>query len=78
MARQLLQHCKKCGAWTLQRDCPHCDEIANAAAPIKWSPEDQRANIRRKMYDVESPEWLTTLPDLKTITESRNAILEEE
>ncbi|DAC31690.1 MAG: hypothetical protein CMB29_02725 [Euryarchaeota archaeon] len=78
MARQLLQHCKKCGAWTLQRDCPHCDEIANAAAPIKWSPEDQRANIRRKMYDVESPEWLTTLPNLKTITDSRKAILEEE
>ena len=78
MARQLLQHCKKCGAWTLQRDCPHCDEIANAAAPIKWSPEDQRANIRRKMYHVESPEWLTTLPNLKTITDSRKAILEEE
>ena len=78
MARQLLQHCKKCGAWTLQRDCPHCDEIANAAAPIKWSPEDQRANIRRKMYDVESPEWMTTLPNLKTITDSRKAILEEE
>ncbi|DAC58414.1 MAG TPA: hypothetical protein HA354_03770 [Candidatus Poseidoniaceae archaeon] len=78
MARQLLQHCKKCGAWTLQRDCPHCDGIANAAAPIKWSPEDQRANIRRKMYDVESPEWLTTLPNLKTITESRKAIFEEE
>ncbi len=78
MARQLLQHCKKCGAWTLQRDCPHCDEIANAAAPLKWSPEDQRANIRRKMKDVESPEWLTTLPNLKTITDSRKAILEEE
>ncbi len=78
MARQLLQHCKKCGAWTLQRDCPQCDEIANAAAPLKWSPEDQRANIRRKMYDVESPEWLTTLPNLKTITDSRKVILEEE
>ena len=69
MARQLLQHCKSCGAWTLQRDCPQCDATANAAAPLKWSPEDQRANIRRKMYDVESPKWpetcLTYQPSLR-------------
>ena len=54
MARQLLQHCKKCQVWTLQRECPQCNETINAAAPLKWSPEDQRANIRRKMYNVES------------------------
>ena len=78
MARQLLQHCKSCGAWTLLRDCPQCDATANAAAPLKWSPEDQRANIRRKMYDVESPKWPETLPDLPTITEARKALVEEE
>ena len=38
-----------------------------AAAPMKWSPEDQRANIRRKMYNVESEEWLNDLPELENI-----------
>ncbi len=78
MARQLLQHCSTCNSWTLVRDCPHCDEIANAAAPIKWSPEDQRANIRRKMYDVESQAWLESLPELDKITKLRENSLEEE
>ena len=55
MARQLLQQCIDCQDWTLQRICPKCRAAANAAAPLKWSPEDQRANIRRKMYNVESP-----------------------
>ena len=78
MARQLLQNCSKCKAWTLQRDCPYCDETANAAAPMKWSPEDQRANIRRKMYNVESKEWLESLPSLEKITETRSNASEEE
>ena len=78
MARQLLQNCSKCKAWTLQRDCPYCDGTANAAAPMKWSPEDQRANIRRKMYNVESKEWLDSLPSLEKITETRSNASEEE
>ncbi len=78
MARQLLQYCTQCSAWTLQRDCPHCDGTANAAAPMKWSPEDQRANIRRKMYNVESEEWLESLPKLAKIDELRDVNQEEE
>ena len=50
----------------------------NAAAPMKWSPEDQRANIRRKMYNVESEDWLNSLPELETISETREIISEEE
>ena len=68
MARQLLQQCLECGAWTLATTCPSCGAKAQAAATLKWSPEDHRAAIRRKMYGVESPEWaaeLATLPSLE-------------
>ena len=78
MARQLLQQCVKCHAWTFERRCPHCEGAANAAAPIKWSPEDQRANIRRKMYNVESNDWLDSLPELEKISEYRKNSSEEE
>ena len=78
MARQLLQYCSKCKSWTLNRDCPYCDGTANAAAPMKWSPEDQRASIRRKMYDVESQEWLHSLPELEKIPDTRSNSTEEE
>ncbi len=78
MARQLLQQCVECQAWTFERKCPHCEGTANAAAPIKWSPEDQRANIRRKMYNVESQDWLNSLPELEKISDARKNSLEEE
>jgi hypothetical protein len=45
---------------------------------MKWSPEDQRANIRRKMYNVESKEWLDNLPELENISDTRMSTLEEE
>tara|TARA_B100001113_G_scaffold263679_1_gene218591 strand:- start:259 stop:495 length:237 start_codon:yes stop_codon:yes gene_type:complete len=78
MARQLLQQCVECQGWTLERICPNCGGGANAAAPLKWSPEDQRANIRRKMYNVESPEWTADLPELESLDEMRVEIQEEE
>ena len=78
MARQLLQQCIDCQDWTLERICPKCGAAANAAAPLKWSPEDQRANIRRKMYNVESPDWAAELPELESLDEMRLKILEEE
>ena len=78
MARQLLQQCVDCQDWTLERICPTCGGQANAAAPLKWSPEDQRANIRRKMYNVEAPEWTAALPELEPLKEMRLQILEEE
>ena len=78
MARQLLQQCVDCQDWTLERICPKCGGEANAAAPLKWSPEDQRANIRRKMYNVESSEWTAALPELESLDEMRLEIQEEE
>ena len=57
MARQILQQCLTCKAWSLATTCPACGNTAQAAAPLKWSPEDNRAQIRRKMYAVESKEW---------------------
>ncbi|MDG1555849.1 MAG: nucleolar RNA-binding Nop10p family protein [Candidatus Poseidoniaceae archaeon] len=80
MARQLLQQCLECEAWTLATTCPSCGSKAQAAAPLKWSPEDHRASIRRKMYNVESPEWaanLATLPSLDEMKESHLASEEE-
>ncbi len=78
MGKQLLNQCQDCGAWTLSTKCHKCGGTARAAAPIKWSPEDQRANIRRKMYNVESKEWLDSLPSLEKISETRSNSSEEE
>jgi len=64
MAKQLLQYCSSCLNWSLNIKCTHCGGVAQAAAPLKWSPEDQRASIRRKMNDVGSDEWIMKLPTL--------------
>tara|TARA_B100000963_G_C22613453_1_gene666069 strand:- start:36 stop:173 length:138 start_codon:yes stop_codon:yes gene_type:complete len=45
---------------------------------MKWSPEDQRASIRRKMYNIESEDWLNSLPELEKISETRKNSFEEE
>ncbi len=63
MARQKLQKCTACGAYGLSTTCGKCGEPAQAAGPMKWSPEDPQAQRRRKMYDVGSKEWLDSLPD---------------
>jgi len=81
MARQLLQQCLECEAWTLATTCPSCGAKAQAAAPLKWSPEDHRADIRRKMYNVEDPAWakaLATLPSLEEMKATQLSIEEEE
>jgi len=69
MARQILQQCLECQSWALSTKCPECGGIAQAAAPIKWSPEDHRASIRRKMYEVSSKQWVDKLPSLASIDE---------
>ena len=69
MARQILQQCLDCQAWTLSTICPKCGATAQAAAPLKWSPEDHRASIRRKMYDVNSKDWVDKLPSLDSLEE---------
>lgn len=80
MARQMLQQCLECSAWSLSTTCPICGGKAQAAAPIKWSPEDHRASIRRKMYDVNSKKWTDDLPELDSLDEmkSKTVTTEEE
>lgn len=77
MAKQRLQQCLSCGVFGLLRTCPNCGGDAQAAAPLKWSPEDHRAGLRRKMNHVESPEWPQRLPTLPS-AQAMEAQLEEE
>ena len=48
MARQLIQKCKLCGAYSYNLDCKECEGTSQAAAPLKWTPEDPQAHRRRK------------------------------
>lgn len=67
MVRQILQQCLTCQAFGLSTTCSKCGERAQAAAPLKWSPEDHRASLRRKMNGVEDPSWSETLPTLPSL-----------
>ncbi|MCH2644777.1 MAG: hypothetical protein MKZ54_05690 [Candidatus Poseidoniaceae archaeon] len=78
MPRQLLQQCLSCGAWCLVTICPKCGGTAQAAAPLKWSPEDHRANVRRRLNNVESPDWPQTIPTLPSVVEMRIRFAKEE
>ena len=51
---------------------------AQAAAPLKWSPEDHRANIRRQLNNVESPDWAQTIPTLPSLEEMRSGADQQE
>ena len=62
MARMRLQKCTVCGAYGLSETCDECGGQAQAAGPMRLSPEDGRANLRRKLKDVESKEWAANLP----------------
>ena len=62
MARSRLQQCTVCGAYGLSETCEKCGGLAQAAGPMRFSPEDARAALRRKLKDVESKEWATNLP----------------
>ncbi len=78
MARQRMQQCLTCGAFSLNTTCPECGEVAQAAAPLKWSPEDHRSALRRKMNGVEDPAWAQSLPTLPSLEEMQAAVQEEE
>ncbi len=64
MARQILQQCLECSQFCLDTTCSHCGGKAQAAAPLRWSPEDPRANLRRKLNKVGEEGWAETLPAL--------------
>ncbi len=70
MVRQKLQCCLSCGAHGLSTTCRSCGENAQAAAPMKWSPEDPQAARRRQRQDVGSEQWLESLPKAVTSTGS--------
>ena len=69
MARQQMQKCKDCGAYSLSRTCPFCGGVAQAAAPMKWSPQDKRAHLRRQLEGVEEDGSAQTLPTLASSEE---------
>jgi len=73
-----MQQCLSCGAFSLKTTCPLCGERAQAAAPLKWSPEDHRAALRRKMNGVEENQWPSQLATLPSLEEMKSQIAEEE
>ena len=62
MARTRLQKCTACGAYGLSETCGECGAQAQAAGPMRFSPEDATADLRRKLKQVESKEWALNLP----------------
>ena len=62
MARTRLQKCTACGAYGFSETCEKCGGQAQAAGPMRFSPEDARADIRRKLKDVESKPLAANLP----------------
>jgi len=73
-----MQQCLSCGAFSLKTTCPLCGERAQAAAPLKWSPEDHRAALRRKMNGVEENKWPSQLATLPSLEEMKSQVAEEE
>ena len=69
MARQQMQKCKDCGAYSLSRTCPFCGGVAQAAPPMILSPEAKRAHLRRQLEGVEEDGWAQTLPTLASSEE---------
>lgn len=69
MARQQMQKCRDCGTHCLSLKCPKCGGVATAAAPMKWSPEDKRAHLRRQIEGVEKQGWSESLPTLSSSEE---------
>lgn len=62
MVRTRLQKCTSCGAYGLSEICSECGAPAQVAVPMRFSPEDARADLRRKLKNVESEEWVEQLP----------------
>jgi rRNA maturation protein Nop10 len=50
--------------------CSKCGSVAIQASPIKWSPEDKHAHLRRRLSGVELEGWASTLPTLSDVEEA--------
>ena len=62
MARSKLQRCTACNAYGFGTTCSECGAPAQAAAPLRFSPEDPQAERRRHFQKVTEPEWVQSLP----------------
>ena len=62
MARSRLQRCTSCGAYGLSTTCSRCGAPAQAAAPLRYSPEDPQSERRRQFQKVTDAEWAQSLP----------------
>jgi H/ACA ribonucleoprotein complex subunit 3 len=48
----MLRKCNKCEEYTLLEKCPHCDDAAQLAHPIKFSPDDKYWMYKQKLKTV--------------------------
>ncbi len=83
MARSRLQRCTSCGAYGLSTTCSRCGAPAQAASPLRYSPEDPQSERRRQFQDVTAAEWAQSLPvptpkGSKTVAEGAAESEEEE
>jgi len=83
MARSRLQRCTSCGAYGLSTICTSCGAPAQAAAPLRFSPEDPQAERRRQFQNVTDVGWAQSLPvptpkGSKTVAEGAAESEEEE
>ncbi|MAS80914.1 MAG: ribosome biogenesis protein [Euryarchaeota archaeon] len=62
MVRGKLQRCKKCRSFGLGNICKKCGSSMEAAAAMKYSPEDPQGARRRKRQNAGSEEWFDSLP----------------
>ncbi|MBT4059053.1 MAG: ribosome biogenesis protein [Euryarchaeota archaeon] len=65
MVRSKMQKCKDCGAYGLSTTCKKCGGTAQAAGPLKFSPQDPQAKRRREYQKVTDPKWVENLPSPK-------------
>jgi rRNA maturation protein Nop10 len=65
MTRSRIQKCKDCGSYGLSTTCKKCGGIAQAAGPLKFSPQDPQAKRRREYENVIDPKWVENLPSPK-------------
>ena len=83
MARSRLQRCTSCGAYGLSTTCTSCVAPAQAAVPLRFSPEDPQAERRRQFQNVTDVVWAQSLPvptpkGSKTVAEGAAESEEEE
>ncbi|MFH1424419.1 MAG: RNA-protein complex protein Nop10 [archaeon] len=48
-----LLFCKKCGEYTMQKQCPKCNADTITPEPAKYSPSDKYGEQRRKYKKMQ-------------------------